>query len=104
METKRFTKNDSGFVCAVCGAEVPPLGYSSRDHCPACLSSLHVDVLPGDRAEGCLGVLAPVSAAPSAKKGFIITYKCARCGALRRNAAARDDDGALLIELTSRPS
>ena len=46
METKRFTKNDDGFVCARCGAEVRPLGYSSRNHCPFCLWSLHVDTSP----------------------------------------------------------
>ena len=56
METKRFTKNDSGFVCANCGREVPPLGYSSRNHCPYCLCSLHVDVNPGDRAADCGGI------------------------------------------------
>ena len=55
MQKKRFTKNDSGFVCRNCGAEVPPLSYSSRDHCRVCLCSLHVDIDPGDRANGCGG-------------------------------------------------
>ena len=41
---KRFTKNDSGFTCAHCGREVEALGYTSRNHCPFCLWSLHVDV------------------------------------------------------------
>ena len=48
METKRFTKNDSGFICAHCGKEVEPLGYTSRNHCPGCLWSLHLDENPGD--------------------------------------------------------
>ena len=39
METKRFSKNDSGFICEHCGREVPPLGYTSRNHCPYCLWS-----------------------------------------------------------------
>ena len=50
MEQKRFTKNDNGFICAHCGKEVEPLGYTSRNHCPFCLWSLHVDINPGDRA------------------------------------------------------
>ena len=47
MDAPRFTKNDAGFTCRVCGKEVLPLGYTSRNHCPFCLSSLHVDINPG---------------------------------------------------------
>jgi hypothetical protein len=80
------------FTCAVCGAEVPPLvNGSCRNHCPACLHSLHVDVLPGDRASDCGGVLVPVAAEHSGKKGWIIVHRCERCGAERRNKAALDD-------------
>ena len=49
MEQKRFVKNDSGFVCSHCGKKVEPLGYTSRNHCPFCLWSRHVDIFPGDR-------------------------------------------------------
>ena len=101
METKRFTKNDGGFVCANCGYEVPPLGYSSRNHCPKCLCSLHLDVNPGDRASGCGGIMRPVSSEPDPRKGFIITHRCEKCGATRRNKSAKDDDTTLLIELTA---
>lgn len=100
MQQKRFTKNDSGFVCKNCGADVLPLSYSSRDHCNKCLCSLHVDINPGDRANGCGGLLVPVSALPDAKKGFIINYKCKKCGAALRCRAASDDDTELLIKLT----
>ena len=100
-QEKRFRKNDSGFRCAACGAEVPPLGYSSRDHCPRCLCSLHLDVNPGDRAADCGGIMDPVRADPDPKRGFIITHRCRKCGALRRNKAADDDDRKLLIALTA---
>jgi len=43
----------------------------------------------------------PVTAEPDAKGGFILTHRCRRCGALRRNKAAQDDDRALLIRLTA---
>ncbi len=102
METKRFQRNDSGFVCRRCGAEVPPLRVSSRDHCNVCLWSIHIDVNPGDRACGCLGGLEPVTASPDPKKGYVITYRCDRCGEVRRCKAAPDDDRTLIIELTSR--
>ena len=100
MQQKRFTKNDSGFICKNCGADVPPLSYSSRDHCNKCLCSLHVDINPGDSANECGGLLVPVSALPDAKKGFIINYKCKKCGAAIRCRAASDDDTELLIKLT----
>lgn len=106
-ETKRFQKNDSGFVCVHCGAEVPPLGVTSRDHCPYCLYSLHVDLLPGDRQNPCRGTLVPRSALPHPKKGYIILYQCQTCGQIVRNKAALvgncPDDTELLIRLTANP-
>ena len=101
MESKRFTKNDSEFVCQNCGYKVPPLGYTSRNHCPHCLASLHLDINPGDRAADCGGIMDPVTAAPDPKKGFIITHKCRKCGAVRRNKAAADDDADYIIRLTA---
>lgn len=106
---KQFTGRGANqpFTCAVCGEEVRPLaagGY--RNHCPACLHSLHVDVNPGDRASDCAGVLEPVAVEHSGKKGWIIVHRCRRCGALRRNKAALDDpdqpdDFDVLVALSS---
>ena len=105
MEIKRFTKNDSGFICVHCKKEVLPMEKSSRNHCPFCLWSLHVDINPGDRANECRGELEPISATPDPKKGYVITHKCTKCGALSRNKAAygnvvQPDDLNLLIALT----
>ena len=108
MEQKLFTKNDNGFICTHCGKAVEPLGYTSRNHCPFCLWSLHVDVNPGDRANGCGGEMEPVSAQPDAKKGFVILHRCVRCGEIHRNRAAHEaevqpDNKKLLIALTAKP-
>lgn len=107
MEQKLFTKNDNGFICANCGFEVLPLGYTSRNHCPKCLCSLHVDINPGDRACECRGVMHPIKALPDPKKGYIILHKCSKCGEVHRNKAAHEakvqpDDINYIIELTSR--
>ena len=99
---KNFVKNDSGFVCAVCGRAVEPLKYSSRDHCPFCLCSLHVDVLPGDRQNSCLGVLVPIDVTQNAKKGYIIKYKCAKCGEFHNNKAAEDDNFSTLLKIMNK--
>ena len=51
------------FTCKVCGRLVTPegAGTSHRNHCPNCLSSLHVDEEPGDRASDCGGVMEPIA-------------------------------------------
>ena len=105
MQTKRFTKNDEGFVCAACGFHVEPMRTSSRNHCPRCLCSLHVDVMPGDRANSCGGIMRPIGAMPDAKHGYIILHKCEKCGEIRKNRAALDcpqsDNLDLIIKLTA---
>ena len=97
---KQFTKRDEEFVCEYCGKKVSKLGYTSRDHCPYCLYSKHVDNMPGDREEECKGLLKPVQVELDSKKGYVIIYKCEKCGAIRKNKAAIDDDKDLLIKLT----
>lgn len=106
-ERLNFTKNDSGFICAHCGIAVEPLGSSSRDHCPFCLYSMHVDIVPGDRASDCGGQLEPVAAEVDARRGYVIIYRCKKCGAIKRNKSAHEakvqpDDINLLIALTAR--
>lgn len=106
MNTKRFTKNDNGFICANCGFEVKPLGYTSRNHCPKCLCSLHVDIMPGDRANTCGGIMDPIKAEPDPKKGYIIIHRCRKCGEIKRNKAANEakeqaDDIRKIIKLTA---
>ena len=107
LEQKRFSKLDDGFVCAHCGKKVEPLGYSSRNHCPFCLWSLHVDINPGDRANPCGGELEPITAIPDPKKGYIIVTRCRKCGETRRCRAAHEakvqpDNLRLIIALTAR--
>ena len=106
METKRFSKNDSGFICAHCGKEVEPLNYTSRNHCPFCLWSLHLDINPGDRACECKAPMQPIKVITDPKKGYIIIHKCTGCGEIHRNKAAHEaksqpDSLKLLISLTS---
>ena len=97
---KQKTKRDEEFICENCGKKVDKLGYTSRDHCPYCLCSKHVDCLPGDRMESCHGILKPVQVELDSKKGYVIVYKCSKCGAIRKNKAAEDDNKDLLIKLT----
>ena len=106
MESKRFAKNDSGFVCRNCGKEVEPLGSSSRNHCPFCLCSIHIDINPGDRENTCLGIMDAIKAEINPKKGYVLVHKCRKCGEIKRNRAAFDahvqpDDIDKIILLTA---
>ena len=51
------------FTCKVCGRLCTPekAGSDHRNHCPNCLSSLHVDIEPGDRESDCGGIMEPVA-------------------------------------------
>ena len=101
MEEKRFTKIDEEFICDNCGNKVTKLGYTSRDHCPKCLYSKHIDINPGDRLETCHGDLVPVSVELNSKKGYMIIYKCKKCGQIKKNKAAEDDNMDLIIKLSA---
>ena len=51
---------DEEFICLNCGYEVSKLNYTARDHCPNCLYSRHVDIMPGDRMKECCGLMKPI--------------------------------------------
>ena len=99
---KNFEKNDSGFICRTCKKNVQPLKYSSRDHCTKCLCSIHIDINPGDRANTCLGTLIPVDVTINNKKGYIITYKCDKCGILHNNKSAEDDTFSTILKVMNK--
>ena len=97
-----FTEIDEEFICENCGKKVSKLGYSCRNHCNFCLHSKHVDVNPGDRAEECHGMLEPIGIEKNSKKGYVIVFRCKKCGAIRKNKAAEDDNMDLIIALSAK--
>ena len=96
---KRFNELDEGFICENCGKNVKPLGYSSRDHCPYCLYSKHVDINPGDRLNPCKGLLKPIEL-EKYKDTYKIIYKCLKCSQIHKNIIATDDNMDLIISLS----
>ena len=97
---RKFTEIDEGFTCENCGKEVMPLNYSCRNHCPQCLYSKHVDILPGDRLNTCKGLLEPINI-EKFKNTYKIIYKCTKCGKFHKNIIATDDDFNKIITLSS---
>ena len=97
---KKFNHLDEGFICENCQKEVTPLGYTSRDHCPYCLYSKHVDINPGYRQNNCKGLLKPIQL-EKFKDTFKIIYKCQKCKKNHKNIIAKDDNMTKIIELSN---
>ena len=97
---KKFNMIDEEFICQNCNKKITKLGYTARDHCPYCLYSKHVDILPGDRLNNCLGLLVPIGI-EKYRNTYKIIYKCDKCGILHKNIAAIDDDFNKIIELSN---
>lgn len=99
MNLKKFTMRDENFICENCGYTVEKLNYTARDHCPNCLYSKHVDILPGDRSNTCLGLLEPIGI-EKFKDTFKIIYKCQKCNKIHKNIIAKDDNMNIIISLS----
>jgi len=96
----RKTENN-GFVCRQCGYKVKAIANGSiRNHCPECLYSLHVDLLPGDRASACTGLMKAKAMKKHKKKGYQLVHQCTLCGHVQHNVVADDDNYNLLLLLT----
>jgi len=105
---KGYYKNhacNETFTCAVCGKECVPDGAASehRNHCPNCLSSLHVDIEPGDRASECESPMDPIAVWVKKNGEWAIIHRCRRCGELSSNRVAADDNPMKLMSIAMRP-
>ena len=89
--TRKFTHINIGFHCEYCKKEIKPLVTGCRNHCPHCLSSKHVDIFPGDRANDCAGQLKAIGYDFHKKKGIMLIHECQKCRSEVRNKAALED-------------
>ena len=76
---KKFTMIDEKFIC---------------DNCHN-----NVDIFPGDRENECKGLLKPIGI-EKFKDTYKIIYKCQKCGEIKKNIMAKDDNFELIIELS----
>lgn len=101
LEGHNLNRPADAFLCAHCGTTVPgeALGTQQRNHCPHCLRSLHVDITVGDRRSLCMGVMDPISVWVRHGAEVALLHRCQRCGVIRSNRIAGDDDPRTLREL-----
>ena len=105
---KGYYKNhpcDDVFVCAVCGRTVAAegSGVNHRNHCPNCLSSLHLDNQAGDREADCGGIMDAVAVWVRKNGEWAIIHRCRRCGKLSSNCVAADDNPMKLMSIALKP-
>ena len=93
------------FTCKVCGREVIPenSGSSHRNHCPNCLSSMHLDNEPGDRESDCGGVMDAVAVWVRKNGEWAVIHRCRRSGKLSSNRVAADDNPMKLMSIAMKP-
>jgi hypothetical protein len=93
------------FLCTHCDNTIPGSapGTTHRNHCPQCLWSLHVDLKTGDRRSACRGPMEPVAIGIQPNGEWSILHRCQRCGMIRMNRIAGDDNELLLVSMALRP-
>ncbi len=94
---KSFSKKKEDFVCEKCGAEVKGNGYTN--HCPICLWSKHVDVIPGDRQAllTCGGLMKPLSIEGTTGQGYSVVHECIKCGHRKKNGLSKKDNEDVVL-------
>lgn len=93
------------FTCKGCGWPVVSYGAGSnhRNHCPNCLTSVHVDERPGDRASECHGRMDPIGVWVREDGEWAIVHRCRICGKLSSNRIAADDNPMKLMAIAMKP-
>jgi len=78
-------------------------GSEHRNHCSNCLSSLHVDNVPGDREADCGGIMEAIGVWVRKGDEWAIIHRCKSCGHLSSNRSAADDNPLKLMSIALKP-
>jgi ribosome biogenesis GTPase len=101
----QHTASTDTFTCKVCETLNLPenAGTRHRNHCSKCLSSIHLDNEPGDRASLCRGVMDAIGVWVRKNGEWAVIHRCRSCGELSSNRIAADDNPALLMSIAVKP-
>lgn len=103
---RRKNPRTGTFRCAGCRLDVPmdAPGTAHRNHCPHCLTSLHLDRrIPGDRDAGCGGRMSALGVTSRRDGEWLLIHECQSCGELSANRIAGDDNALAVMRLALRP-
>lgn len=59
--------------------------------------------MPGDRKADCPGGMEPIAVTVRGEGRWMLIHRCTRCGRLRLNRTAADDNVLLLMQLAALP-
>ena len=62
-----------------------------------------MDNQPGDRSSPCQGKMEPISVWVKDASEWALVHRCNRCGVLKSNRIAGDDNEFVLMSLASKP-
>lgn len=62
-----------------------------------------MDIAPGDRRSPCKGLMRPIAIWVRPDGEWCILQRCERCGLIRANRIASDDDEKALLKLALKP-
>jgi len=105
LKNTQFHIKPNEFTCKVCGKLITAEGAGTRhrNHCPHCLSSVHLDEEPGDRASDCKGTMEAIGIWVRKNGEWAVIHRCRVCGVLSSNRIAADDNPALLMSIAVKP-
>lgn len=96
----KLIKNNQSFTCKTCGKQVDKAVGVSRDHCPFCITSQHVDLeIPGDRLSNCGGSMPAVRIRNWKQDTYKVLFRCETCGKEQWNMTASDDSAEIIAQL-----
>ena len=106
--TKGYYRHNScgdSFNCKFCNRLVVSHGAGSahRNHCPNCLTSLHLDNEPGDRKADCGGIMEAIGVWVRNGGEWAVIHRCKQCGQLSANRIAADDNPLKLMSVALKP-
>ena|SRR3989344_2768175 len=96
--SSQFIRTKENFICEKCGFAVEGNGYTN--HCPECLWSKHVDVFPGDRREGCGGLMEPVLVEKIGQQ-YSLVHKCVTCSRQKPNKVVAEDNFDTVVRISA---
>ncbi|MCP2258129.1 RNHCP domain-containing protein [Streptoalloteichus tenebrarius] len=106
LPDRRGSAHTDAFRCVGCRLDVPlsAPGTAHRNHCPHCLTSLHVDRrIPGDRDADCRGRMEAMGLSVRPDGEWMLIHHCLECGELSVNRIAGDDNPLALLRMAVRP-
>ncbi len=76
-------------------------GNGYTNHCPQCLWSKHVDVIPGDRQAllTCGALMKPLSIEGGTGEGYSVVHECIECGHKKKNKLAKGDSEDVVLQI-----